>query len=128
MARSSPVGEQILELFVQVEDKPPKRFTLRQLQDILDHLDPQSVKSAYERLRGQDGGTRRLRAVGYQTQSGHGGKPMPIVVLGTEPDVPRTEEYVEDTSMDATRRLNELRRRHEERKTLKQLADLDNYL
>jgi hypothetical protein len=128
MARSSPVGEQILALYKQEEGKPAKRFTLRQLQDILDHLDPQSVKSALERLRGMDGGTRQLRAVGYATQVGHGGKPQPILVLGTEPDVPKTEEFVEDTSLADIRRLNEKRARHQQRMVQKELDAIDNYM
>lgn len=128
MARSSPVGEQILALFQTTEDKPAKRFTLRQLQDILDYLDPQSVKSALERLRGQDGGTRQLRAVGYATQVGHGGKPMPILVLGTEPDVPKTEEFVEDSSAELIRRHKRLREQAESLRLKRELDALDNYL
>lgn len=128
MARSSPVGDQILELFQTEEGAPLKRFTLKQLQDVLDHVDPQSVKSAFERLRGQDGGIRRLRAVGYMTQVGHGGKPMPIVSLGTAPDVPRTDEYIEDMSAEATKRAKETRRRAEELRLKRELDAIDNYL
>jgi hypothetical protein len=127
MGREATVGNQILELFEVAVGPEKRRFSLQQIYAILDHLDPQSVKSALDRLRGQDGGTRRLQVVGYLTQQGHGGLPMPVFTLGTDPDVPRTDEYVEDTSAVARRRLNELRRRHSERQVLKDLDAIDNY-
>jgi hypothetical protein len=128
MARSSPVGDQILELYEVEEGAPAKRFTLRQLQDILNHLDPFSVKNALDRLRGQDGGIRRLRAVGYMSQLGHGGKPMPYLALGTAPDVPRTEEYIEDQAAEAQKRAKATRRRAEELRLKRELDAIDNYL
>lgn len=127
MARNATVSGQILELFAVEEDEPLKRFTLRQLQDILDHLDPQRVKSAMERLRGQHSTVKRLRAVGYINQAGHGGKSIPVFSLGNDPDVPRTEAHTENIVADATRRARELRRRHEERRVLKELDAIDNY-
>jgi hypothetical protein len=127
MARVSPVGDQILELFQAAEGAPKKRFTLKQLQDILDFLDPQAVKSALERLRGMDGAVKRLRAVGYQLQVGHGGKPMPILELGAEADVPRTEAYIEDPAAELARRASRLRALQEERRLQKELDAIDNY-
>jgi hypothetical protein len=127
MARVSPIGDQILELFEAEAGKPKKRFTLKQLQDILDHLDPMAVKHALDRLRGQDGAEKRLRAVGYVTQVGHGGKAMPILELGGEADVPRTEEYVEDGAAEIARKASRLRALQEDRRLQKELAAIDNY-
>jgi hypothetical protein len=114
-------------LFQAAEGAPKKRFTLKQLQDILDFLDPQAVKSALERLRGMDGAVKRLRAVGYQLQVGHGGKPMPILELGAEADVPRTEAYIEDPAAELARRASRMRALQEERRLQKELDAIDNY-
>jgi hypothetical protein len=127
MTRASPIGDQVLELFVAEEGQPNKRFTMRQIQEILDHIDPIGIKSAMERLRGQDGGIRRLRAVGYLMQSGNGGRAMPILELGTGPDVPRTDAYIEDPSAEVNRRARDIRRMQEDRRLQKELAAIDNY-
>lgn len=127
MGRDAPVGNQILELFTAKEGQAPKRFTLNQLYDCLPHLPDTSVKSAMKRLRGEDGGKRMLRVVGYKTQVGHGGRTIPIFELGVEPDVPRTDEYVEDMSVENSRRARNIRHALEDRKRLKSLALLDDF-
>ncbi len=127
MTRASPIGDQVLELFEAEEGQPKKRFTMRQIQDILDHIDPIGIKSAMERLRGQDGGIRRLRAVGYLMQSGNGGRAMPILELGTEDDVPRTDAYIEDPAADIARKASRMRALQEERRLQKELDAIDNY-
>jgi hypothetical protein len=125
--RKSIIGPQILAVFQVEEGQPKKRLSLSQIQDALPDVLETGVKYALERLRGGDGAEKQIRVVGYQTQVGHGGKPLPIFELGTDPDVPRTDEYVEDMSAEIARRARDVRRKRELMALQKELAAIDNY-
>jgi hypothetical protein len=128
MGRYSTIGNKILECFQVGEGQTEKkRLSLSQIRTQLSDISETSIKSAMDRLRGGDGALKRLRVVGYLTQVGHGGRSLPVFELGSDPDVPRTEEYVEDQSEEIARRRRDIRRALEDRDLQRQLAAIDNY-
>lgn len=126
MARDGTARARILALFETKEGEPKKRFTLTELYEHLPDVGESTIKGALQRLRGNDGCTKELRAVGYMGQSGNGGLPQPILELGNAPDVPREEQYVQ-TNDQLIRRTKDLRRKQEEMRLKRELDAIDNY-
>ncbi len=122
MGRTATIGAQILDLFEVEDGQAKKRLSLTQLYTLLAELPVTSIRSSLQRLRGGDGNAKQIRVVSYLTQAGHGGNYLPIFELGSEPDVPREEQYVENND-EMIRRAKRIRVLQEERAMKKELAD-----
>lgn len=126
MAREGTVAAQVLALFAVKEGEEKRRLTLNEVYKLLPVVAESTIKTAIKRLRGQDGNEKELQAVGYLSQSGGGGLPQPILMLGSEPDVPRDGQHVQMND-EAIRRNKDLRRKQEELRLKRELDAIDNY-
>jgi hypothetical protein len=122
MGRELTVGSKILELF-----KTHKELRASQICKLMPGHDEAKLKSAIRRLRGESGSKQKhLRAARYIQQSGHGGSPEPVLVLGTGADAPKEEAYVMNND-EAIKRSSALRAKRHEHQLARELAELDSY-
>jgi hypothetical protein len=112
--------EKVMALF-----KTRREINLAEILTMLADENPSSVKSAVATLRGRTG-KRVLRAKGYVNIVGRSGLEVPVLEVGTLPDVIKTIDTIEvDDEM--LRRARELRAKREDIKHRREMAALDDY-
>lgn len=127
MGRELTIGARVLDLFAVLPGEAPKELSLGKIQALLAGEEETSVKTAIQRLRGKGSAAKKLRAVRYISQAGHGGTAQPVLALGDGEDAPRAEGYVE-TDDERLARVRKLRSQQEDMRVKRELAAIDNYM
>jgi hypothetical protein len=122
MGRKLTIGTKILKLF-----ETRKELKVFEICDMLPDYDETQIKSAVNRLRGDNGKRPKyLKAVRYLQQAGHGGAAMPILTLGCGADAPKEQGYISSND-ELIKRAAVLRAKRQEHQFAKELASLNSY-
>jgi hypothetical protein len=92
--------------------------------DLLPDENPVNVKSALNRLRGNNGGAKQLRVKGYVKIVGRSGHEVPVLEVGNRPDIVKSADsiVVDDDSLKRAARVRSLQ---EEMRYKREMAALD---
>jgi hypothetical protein len=110
----------IMALFVTRRD-----LTIPAILAILPDEDPDMIKNAVNTLRGKSG-VKRLRVKSYIKIAGRAGLEVPVLEVGSAPDVEKSVDNIE-VNDDAIKRARWVREQREELKLKRELAALESW-
>ena len=98
-------------------------LTVSEIFELIRGEDPDSVKGAIYRLRGK-GGKKQLRVKSYIKIAGRAGLEVPVLEVGSHPDVEKSIDNIEIND-DLIKRARRVREQREELRLKRELANLD---
>lgn len=98
-------------------------LTIPAILAILPDEDPDTIKNAVNTLRGKSG-VKRLRVKSYIKIAGRAGLEVPVLEVGSAPDVEKSVDNIE-VNDDAIKRARWVREQREELRLKRELAALD---
>ena len=98
-------------------------LTIPAILAILPDEDPDTIKNAVNTLRGKSG-VKRLRVKSYIKIAGRAGLEVPVLEVGSAPDVEKCVDNIE-VNDDAIKRARWVREQREELRLKRELAALD---
>jgi hypothetical protein len=100
-------------------------LTIPAILAILPDEDPDAIKNAVNTLRGKSG-VKRLRVKSYIKIAGRAGLEVPVLEVGSAPDVEKSVDNIE-VNDDAIKRARWVREQREELKLKRELAALESW-
>jgi hypothetical protein len=100
-------------------------LTIPAILAILPDEDPDTIKNAVNTLRGKSG-VKRLRVKSYIKIAGRAGLEVPVLEVGSHPDVEKSIDNIEIND-DAIKRARWVREQREELKLKRELAALESW-